>query len=328
MEEYDDKDDKEEIKYDDDDNIEYDDDPVETTADQNIELSIVEKNYYQWSSINGSKFLPTGKTIKILTPGLYDVFFDNRSQKYGLNKIEFTTDELYKLYDKETESILHEIQKFWSSKEIYKKYKLIYKRGILLHGEPGCGKSGIIQLCTEHLIRELKGIVINIKNAAMIEGFLKIIPNLRQIEPNRPLIVILEDIDSIITDDKYVTSQILNILDGITQYNNIVYIASTNYPEKLADRITNRPGRFDKRYHISLPSKEVRLEYLKRKIKDEKIDIKKWVLDTEDMSLSHIKELLISVLIVGTPYDDAIEYLKSLKIRPTNKPSSGLGFNN
>jgi SpoVK/Ycf46/Vps4 family AAA+-type ATPase len=243
-------------------------------------------------------------------------------------KQAINTDELYELPTVEIGEILTDIKSFWKKAELYRSYKLMHKRGILLYGDPGCGKSGILQLCMMHIIKELSGVVINIKNEDSIKAYVEMVPKLRQIEPDRPLVVIIEDIDSVAGDSNYSTSVLLNILDGIKQIENVVYIATTNYPEKLEERITNRPSRFDRRYYVAPPSREVRKSYLENKIGDNKIeiDIEKWLDDTEDLSMSHLKELFISVVLLDNKYENAIEHLKGMKKTPRGKKQKEVGF--
>ena len=131
-----------------------------------------------------------------------------------------------------------------------------------MYGKPGNGKSGIIQLISKYLIEEQNGIIINITNAEKLSDYDKIVGQLREIEPDRPLIVILEDLDAMIDEDSWIISTALNLLDGVKQISNVVYIATTNYPEKLEDRITNRPSRFDRKYEIPLPNAAIRKEYM------------------------------------------------------------------
>jgi ATP-dependent 26S proteasome regulatory subunit len=282
--------------------------------------------YSQWAIIGDGSFVPTVKTKHKLTSDIYEPYYSDRTGEWGLIKMAATSDELYQLPSKELIEILEDIEKFWNSEEKYKKYKIVHKRGILLHGEPGGGKSGIIQLCINHLISR-GGIVINITNSDDLRGYIKIIPKLREIEPNRPIITILEDIENISSDDSYMTSQLLNLLDGVNQQENIVYIATTNHPELLADRITNRPSRFDRRYYINSPSDDVRRTYIEHKSAGEDIDINQWVKDTNGMSLAHIKELFISVLIMDIKYEAAIKQLKDLKTKPRNNSGeTTLGF--
>ena len=283
-------------------------------------------SFTQWTVIGDGSFTPSPSTVTKLEPGLYEVVWNNRVNDWGYMRQKINTDELFELPTEEIAEILNDIKSFWAKSDLYKKYKLMHKRGILLYGDPGCGKSGIIQLCMKHIIEELSGIVINLKDEESIKAYVESIAKLRQIEPDRPIIVIIEDIDAVAGENNYINSILLNILDGVKQIENVVYIATTNYPEKLAERITNRPSRFDRRYYIEPPSKEVRKAYLKNKCGDLKIDIDRWVKDTEGMSMSHIKELFVSVILLDVEYKDAIAHLQGMKKSPRNKNQASIGF--
>lgn len=298
------------------------------TSDYNFDEQKID--YTQWSVVGDGSFIPAPATRKDLPPGLYEITWNNKMSDWAFLRQPLNTDELYELPTEEISEILGDIKRFWQKIETYKKYNLMHKRGILLYGDPGCGKSGILQLCMKHIISDLSGIVINLKDEDSIKAYAESIPKFRQIEPTRPLVVIIEDIDSVAGDSNYSTSVLLNILDGIKQIENVVYIATTNYPEKLEERITNRPSRFDRRYYIAPPSSEVREAYLKNKIGKSKIkiDIKKWVKDTEGLSMSHLKELFISVVVLDNDYDTAISHLKGMKKSPRNNSQKGLGFSN
>ena len=285
-------------------------------------------DFAQWSVMGDGRYIAAPKAEKQLPAGLYELEWNNRVNEWCVMRQAINTDELYELPTVEIGEILSDIKSFWKKSELYKSYKLMHKRGILLYGDPGCGKSGILQLCMMHIIDDLSGVVINIKNEDSIKAYVEMVPKLRQIEPNRPLVVIIEDIDSVAGDSNYSTSVLLNILDGIKQIENVVYIATTNYPEKLEERITNRPSRFDRRYYVSPPSREVRKSYLLNKIGENKVDIniEKWLDDTEDLSLSHLKELFISVVLLDNKYENAIEHLKGMKKTPKGKKQKEVGF--
>ena len=69
------------------------------------------------------------------------------------------------------------------------------------------------------------------------------------------------------------------------------------------------------------------MSYLKNKIGDDSdIDFDKWVKDTEGMSMSHLKELFISVFLLDNKYEDAIDHLRELKKSPRIKKQKTLGF--
>jgi hypothetical protein len=44
------------------------------------------------------------------------------------------------------------------------------------------------------------------------------------------------------------------------------------------------------------------------------------------MSMSHLKELFISVFLLDNKYEDAIDHLRELKKSPRNKKQKTLGF--
>lgn len=301
---------------------------ISSLDEDDNEKNGVKDDFVQWSIVGDGSFCPSSKTMDILNPGLYEPCYNNRMGEWTLLKMTVNTDELFELPTPEISEILEDLKKFWQKKNEYKSFGVLHKRGILLYGDPGCGKSGILQLCMKHIIKDLNGLVINLKDEDTVRGYISIVDKLRQIEPSRPIIVILEDIDSIASEGNFVTSQLLNMLDGIKQTENVAYIATTNYPEKLEERITNRPSRFDRRYYVSPPCENVRRSYLERKTKGnmESQEIEIWIKDTEGMSLSHLKELLISVKVLEIPYDQAINHLNGFKDKPRGKGQKKVGF--
>lgn len=281
-----------------------------------------------WSNLKNDEYAPAYLTIPKVPAGVYEIGWNGSLQTHTLKKQPFKTDELYHLPSYEITDILKDIDNFWNRSHIYKKYNFIHKRGILMYGEPGCGKSGIIQLISQQLI-EKDGIVINIKDEEDVDRLTSFITTFRKIEPNRPLIILLEDIDSLAGENRYQTARLLNILDGVKQIEGVVYIATTNYPEKLQERITNRPSRFDRRYKVELPNADIRRAYIKHKLNEDdlkNVNIEEWIDKTEGMSLSHLKEVVISVIVMGRSFDETMENLEGLKKPPVIRGSGKVGF--
>lgn len=281
-----------------------------------------------WGTLPNEEFVPAFKSVDQVPSGIYEFKFNRDVNQITLKKQPFKTDELYQLPSYEIQDILKDIQDFWDRRDKYREYNFVHKRGILMYGEPGCGKSGIIQLIAKQLI-ENNGIIINIKDYDDVDFFIDFIATFRKIEPNRPLIVLLEDLDSIAGENNYSTSKLLNILDGVKQIEDVVYIATTNYPEKLQERITNRPSRFDRRYKVELPNEEIREAYIRHKLKEDdlqKVDIQEWVKRTEGMSLSHLKEVVISTIVMGREFEEVMDNLEGLKRAPSVRGSGKMGF--
>lgn len=287
-----------------------------------------------WSEMVKDSFYPSLPAVNELPAGLYEVDYDHNRSTYYLKAHKMNTDELFSLPFKECDAILNDIKTFWSRKESYQKYNFLHKRGILLYGAPGNGKSSIINLLINDIIQNRNGVVINIKNEDQVRWYSDFITDFRKIEPERPIIVILEDLDSIVSESSRAVSQVLNLLDGVKQIENIVYLATTNYPEKLEERVKNRPSRFDRRYELSLPDQEVRRAYLSAKLKEDDlaaVNLDKWVKESEGLSLSHLKDLVVSVVVMGFDYDETLAKYKEMAkdIHSSSfkgNKKSGIGF--
>lgn len=281
----------------------------------------------QWTTSNGKMFLPASTTVPKLAPGVYEI---NTSQTVGIyfEKFDVLPQGLLRFPQTNSENVVEEIQKFWDRESIFKEFKLTYKRGIILWGPPGSGKSCTIQLIMRDVV-DRGGIVVRFTSPGLFLAGMRI---LREIEPKTPVVVLMEDIDS--TLEHYSETEVLNILDGVNQLEKIVYLATTNYPERLGARIIQRPSRFDKRFKIDHPNEESRRIYFNfiigdKKIKELKINLDQWVEDTEGFSLAHLKELFTAVVILGDDYDKAILTLADMREdRPTSEDDErrNLGF--
>jgi hypothetical protein len=71
-----------------------------------------------------------------------------------------------------------------------------------------------------------------------------------------------------------------------------------------------------------MPNRSVRESYLKNKLTQEdlqKIDLENWLEKSEGLSLAHMRELVISVVAMGNSFEDTIERLSGMKIKPKIK---------
>jgi len=285
--------------------------------------------YCQWAVGQDGCYLPTFTSTPKVPPGVYEIH--HNQQGFFLQKQKTVLgDNLLELPIEEMQEIMLDLSNFWKMEEIFKKYKMVHKRGILLHGPPGNGKSYLMQNLINKIIG-MGGIVFSLNGESAVSNFASFAQQFRQIEPNRPLIVIIEDIDNIVSAGQGLLSALLNILDGVNQIENVVYLATTNYPERLQDRISNRPSRFDRVYEIPVPNAKVREFFIRHKLHADDIkviDMKKWVKDTEGLSLSHIKELIVSTMILGKDFDNVMEHFGEMKKPKSSRSASTktLGF--
>jgi hypothetical protein len=281
------------------------------------------KSYVHWTTGDGKLFVPAAPTAAKITPGVYEIKVGDNIGLY-FERIPVRTEGLLRFPDTNSDRVVAEIQRFWDREAHFDAYGLTYKRGILLYGPPGSGKSCTIQLIMEDVVAR-DGIVLKFNDPYLFIDGMRVF---RQIQPDTPVVTIMEDIDAII--DRYNESEVLNILDGVNEVRKVVFLATTNYPENLGARIVNRPSRFDKRFRIGFPSDVSRRMYFEHFINGKagelKIDIDRWVRDTDRLSVAHLKELFVAVVILGDPYEEAIQTLQSMKEQLQDKEAGTIGF--
>ena len=203
---------------------------------------------------------------------------------------------------------------------------LTAKRGLMLHGPPGSGKTSAVVLMAHHMIKELGGVVVIVGHPETTSELLR---DFRKIEPDRPLIAIWEDIDALI--ERNGEAQYLSMLDGEHQISNIVNVATTNYPERLDRRFVDRPGRFDRVQHVPMPLREARLAFLQARAPDvDEETIQKWADASDGWSLAHLRELIVSATILEYDANKTIERLDKMGREVTGdmdeRGKSTLGF--
>lgn len=277
--------------------------------------------FTQWSKLSDNRYCVCTETVNILPADIYTI---QNSEDIGIHfsKLNLVTDDLIELPSTEID-VLTSIQKFWESKSKFVKRGQLFKRGMLLWGPPGSGKTITVTFLAKDLIKR-NGIVLVCTNPELIS---RAMVQLRKVEPERPIICILEDIDEII--NRFGEPVLLSLLDGENQINNVVYVATTNYPERLDPRIINRPSRFDEIIKIGMPTDEVRSIYLKSKLFENEISddvIEKWVKDTEGLSIAHLKELIVAITCLDRDYNETIKRLQNMKKIPASTGKHIVGF--
>ncbi|MEH2271141.1 MAG: ATP-binding protein, partial [Nostoc sp.] len=198
------------------------------------------------------------------------------------------------------ENILENLTNFFTSCEIYANYGVPWKRGVLFTGSPGNGKTHTVKA----LINQLRKPCLYVKSFKSHYGIdsISIKQVFKQARQSAPCILVLEDIDSLLTDEN--RSFFLNELDGFANNQGIITIATTNHPERLDPAITERPSRFDRKYPFELPGIVERKTYLtlwndkfkpEMRLSDEAVN--QIVALTESFSFAYLQELVFLSMI-------------------------------
>ncbi|KZT54115.1 P-loop containing nucleoside triphosphate hydrolase protein [Calocera cornea HHB12733] len=197
---------------------------------------------------------------------------------------------------------------FFASKQIYQSLNVAWKRGILLLGPPGNGKTQTIQvLLKDAIAKNIRCLYVKSFDAQRgAEHGIRMIFQFARMQA--PCIIVLEDLDAMVQDD--IRSFFLNELDGLERNEGILTIATTNHPERIDDAILRRPSRFDQKYNFNLPTLELRQRYIlkwlgkiqaasnvsfgDKALEDLANDVAE---KTEEWSFAFLKELFLSFLL-------------------------------
>ena len=269
-------------------------------AQDKVSLWVKDKDYYVPSTdISVTNELP---------PGIYKVDYSN-DRGYFCRPIKVETDELFTFTDSITKDLLKEIETFWDKKELYLKNNLIHKRGILLSGFAGTGKTTLINMISQELINK-GGVVFKVYGIRNLSHYIDFIKHgFRKIQPDTPIITILEDIEQY----SEIEADLLDFLDGQFHVNHHVTIATSNNTEDIPDTFL-RPSRLDLKIEVDYPTTQTRKEFFKfKKVPEDKIE--ELVKATEECSLADLKEIYICVFILDYTVEEAVDQV----LNPTEK---------
>jgi len=154
--------------------------------------------------------------------------------------------------------------------EVFDRLGVSAPRGVLLYGPPGCGKTLIARAIAHESDAKffvVSGPEIIHKHYGESEAHLRKI--FEQASKQGPSIIFLDEIDAIAPKrenaagdvERRVVAQLLTLMDGLKQRENVIVIAATNLPNSI-DPALRRPGRFDREIEISIPDRFERLHIL------------------------------------------------------------------
>uniref|UniRef100_A0A2L2YIU0 Mitochondrial chaperone BCS1 n=1 Tax=Parasteatoda tepidariorum TaxID=114398 RepID=A0A2L2YIU0_PARTP len=169
------------------------------------------------------------------------------------------------------ERICNDVKEFINTPSWYIDRGIPYRRGYLLYGPPGCGKSSFITALAGEL--EYSICILNLSERGLSDDRLQ---HLMSVAPQQS-IILLEDIDAAFVnrEESHATkvaydglnqvtfSGLLNMLDGVVSTEARILFMTTNYKERL-DAALIRPGRVDVKEEIGYAtSHQLKLMYKK-----------------------------------------------------------------
>lgn len=160
------------------------------------------------------------------------------------------------------EDLLREVDLFCSGEAWYAAEGMPWRRGVLLYGPPGNGKTTVARMAASR--------VMDLGGAAFTYSFCQRCDDsdlrdaFERASGAAPALLVLEDVDTL-RETQITRGCLLGLLDGTAGGARGVFtVASTNYPDEVDPALVGRAGRFDRAVHLPGPDAGTRRTYLER----------------------------------------------------------------
>jgi ATP-dependent 26S proteasome regulatory subunit len=164
------------------------------------------------------------------------------------------------------------------------------RRGVLLHGPPGNGKTSLIR----HIGARLPHVPALLLRPAADFDSDDLEEVIRRWSEQAPAILVIEDLNWLLV--KVNVSTFLNLLDGVDRgrgKGGLLLIATTNSPDQLDPAVNNRPGRFDVVLEVPPPDRALRLEFLCLALATvPRATLETLAARTDGLSFAHLQEIV------------------------------------
>jgi hypothetical protein len=125
------------------------------------------------------------------------------------------------------------------------------RRGLLLHGAPGTGKT----LTAMYLAAQMPGRTVVLLTG---RGLGTVTQSIELATALQPAMVVLEDVDLVALHRAYeptnaILFELLNGMDGLDEDHDVLFVLTTNRADLLEPALAARPGRIDQAVELPLP---------------------------------------------------------------------------
>jgi hypothetical protein len=179
------------------------------------------------------------------------------------------------------------------------------KRGILLFGPPGTGKTHTVR----YLMSRLPEVTVVVLTGLSL-GYIREACALARLV--QPTLVVVEDVDLIAESrslrhggDNPLLFQILNEMDGVAGDSDVAFVLTTNRADLIEPALAQRPGRIDLAVEVPLPDASARRRLLRLygpRLELSEDEVEAVVAETEGMTGSFFAELSRRAELIAADY--------------------------
>lgn len=197
------------------------------------------------------------------------------------------------IFDEATwDSIDRNLLQFFVQRDVFKHNKIPLKRGILLAGDPGTGKT----LLCQYLVGYFSGYTTLYVSTVETRAISGIVSMAKYLQPS---IIVLEDIDLVAgardkNQAKAVLGELMNQMEGFSTADDIIFLCTTNHLQGIEPAIIVRPGRIDHIIELPCPNDALREKLITLYTEGILLEAKKdlWIKKTRGFAPATIKELV------------------------------------
>ena len=212
---------------------------------------------------------------------------------------------------------------------LYRSLGVPYRRGVLLYGSPGNGKTSIIRALAARL-PAVSGFVLRSAGSVGDDDFTTIV---KRWSAAAPAILVIEDLNWLFPSQVNV-STFLNLFDGLEAPRGagLMLVGSTNHPETLDPAINDRPGRFDVTMEVPSPDAALRRAFFRRALPDLADDaaLARLTWATAGLSFAHLREVIqaagLSAIRAGRAVRTADDLFGAADALSKSHRNAGRGF--
>jgi hypothetical protein len=175
------------------------------------------------------------------------------------------------------------------------------KRGVLLHGPPGTGKTHTVR----YLIGRMEGSTVIVLSGRALGMLDQAAALARRLTPS---VLVIEDVDLIAEDrsghhqSSPLLFELLNRIDGVDADADVTFVLTTNRVAEMERALVDRPGRVDLAVEVPRPDAAARERLLRLYARDVPLDegaVAPTVAATDGVTASFVRELVRRAVLRG-----------------------------
>lgn len=260
----------------------------------------------------------TDRSTHPLPPGLYEM--EMMEWDPAIKTITIPDPDCFVPIHNKAPGLVDEMVNFFHSRDVYDDLEIRHKRGALIYGPPGNGKTLNLMRAARRCIKEFDCAVFMVTTDT-----LDLLSTFRDLFEDQPTICIFEEITEFTARDM---ESVLNILDGERSWTNNYNVATTNHPGKLPANLVDRPGRFDRIIRVPNPDRADRRMFLEHFVSPDEIT-SDLLEQTRGFSVAYLMEAVLASRLYDQTLSDVLSQFQRHKKRIKDAfkdPEDQVGF--